>query len=286
MATPVLLAGAHGMLGTALQIVAAERGIEVEAPDEGTFDITSIEQVRSVVGAFARTHRGGVLINAAAYTNVEKAEDDSQRAFLVNEFGAALLAETAAREGLRFVHVSTDFVFDGTKAGSYSETDEPRPISVYGSSKLIGEFAVAAADPRALIVRTAWVFGPGGSNFVTKILDRANDTKTLQVVHDEVGSPTYTIDLAGAILRLADLGAQGLLHVAGAGWCSRDQMAREILRLAGRTDVGVEPVPASAFPSKAGRPANSVLDCSKAGAFGVLMPEWRDSLARYVATLA
>jgi dTDP-4-dehydrorhamnose reductase len=285
MATPILIAGAGGMLGTALQLTCAQRGIEVTVPEESTFDITSHSQVASVVGAFAAANPGGLLVNAAAYTNVERAEDESQRAFLVNEYGAALLAETAAREGLHFVHVSTDFVFDGDKAGAYSETDEPNPLSIYGASKMAGEWAVAAADPAALIVRTAWVFGPGGANFPTKILERAAQSTTIQVVNDEIGSPTYTLDLAAGILRLADIRAQGLFHLAGAGWCARDEMAREILRLAGMRHVEVESVPASAFPSKASRPANSVLDCSKAGGLGVLMPDWRDALGRFVATL-
>jgi dTDP-4-dehydrorhamnose reductase len=285
MSSPILIAGAGGMLGTALRAVCARRGVETVVPEESTFDITSVAAVRDVVASFARSHPGAVLVNAAAYTNVERAEDDSERAFRVNEFGAALLAEAAAREGLRFVHVSTDFVFDGKKAGAYTEADEPNPLSVYGASKLAGELAVAAVDPHALIARTAWVFGPGGANFPTKILGRAAQSTTIQVVCDEVGSPTYTIDLAEGVLRLADLGAEGLFHLVGAGWCARDEMAREVLRLAGRGDVEVEPVPASTFPSKAARPANSVLDCAKAAALGVLMPDWRDSLARFVVTL-
>jgi dTDP-4-dehydrorhamnose reductase len=183
------------------------------------------------------------------------------------------------------VHVSTDFVFDGTKDGAYSESDVPNPLSVYGASKLAGEHAVTAADPRALIVRTAWVFGPGGINFPTKILDNAAQSTALRVVCDEIGSPTYTLDLAAGILHLARAQAQGVFHVAGLGWCSRDEFAREVLRLAGRSDVEVEPVPASTFPGKAARPANSVLDCAKARASGVLMPEWHDSLARFVQTL-
>jgi dTDP-4-dehydrorhamnose reductase len=184
------------------------------------------------------------------------------------------------------VHVSTDFVFDGTKTGAYSEEDEPNPLSVYGASKLAGEWVVAAADPAALIARTAWVFGPGGVNFPTKILDRAAQSASIQVVRDEIGSPTYTLDLADAILRLVDLEAHGLYHVAGAGWCARDEMAREVLRMAGRSDVEVVPVPASTFPSKAPRPANSVLDCSKAGALGVRMRDWRESLTEFVGSLS
>jgi len=274
------------MLGTALQIVASERGFETYAPEEGTFDITSHKMVPSVVAGFAKAHPTGVVVNAAAYTNVDEAEEHAERAFLVNQFGAALLAENAAANKLPFVHVSTDFVFDGKKAGSYSEIDEPNPLSVYGASKMAGEWAVAAADPRALIIRTAWAFGPNGANFPSKIIERARGAESIQVVSDEVGSPTYTIDLAAAMLRLIDVGATGLLHVAGSGWCARDEMAREVLRLAGLGNVDVVSVRSDQFPGKAERPANAVLDCSKAGVLGVLMPSWRDALARFVPTIA
>jgi dTDP-4-dehydrorhamnose reductase len=265
--------------------VAAERGFETYAPEEGTFDITSHDMVPKVIAAFAKQHPTGAVLNCAAYTNVDEAEEHPETAFLVNQFGAGLLAETAAANNLPFIHISTDFVFDGKKSGAYKETDEPNPLSVYGASKMAGEWAVAAADPKALIVRTAWSFGPCGANFPTKILDRARTADTIQVVSDEVGSPTYTLDLAAALLRLIDVGATGLLHVAGSGWCARDEMAREILRIAGLHKVDVESVPAATFPGKAERPANGILDCSKAGILGVIMPTWRDALARYVPTI-
>jgi dTDP-4-dehydrorhamnose reductase len=285
MHRPLLIAGAGGMLGTALRRAAAERGIAAFAPEENTFDITSPAAVAAAVGGFAQEHPDGAVVNAAAWTDVDAAEEHRELAFLVNQFGAALLAETAAAHGLPFVHVSTDFVFDGMKDGPYSEDDEPDPLSVYGASKLAGELAVAAVAPEALIVRTAWVFGLGGANFPTKILERAHSAGSIQVVSDEIGSPTYTVDLAGAILELLGLGAAGLFHVAGSGWCSRDELAREVLRLAGRGEVEVVPVSSATFPSKAPRPANSVLDCSKAAGLGVRMPDWRDALSRFIPTL-
>jgi dTDP-4-dehydrorhamnose reductase len=282
---PLLIAGAGGMLGHALQDICSQRGRSFFAPVESEFDITSVQEVSRVVTSFAALHPGGVLVNAAAYTNVERAEDDPETAFAVNRTGARLLAHAAARAGMSFVHVSTDFVFDGTKAGPYTEDDEPNPLSVYGVSKLAGERVVLAANPTALIVRTAWVFGPHGANFPTKILERAAGSIAITVVNDEVGSPTYTLDLAAGILDLADADARGIYHLAGSGSCTRDEMAREILRLAGLEAVKVMPVPASTFPSKAARPANSVLDCSKAAAAGVTMPDWRDALARFVPTV-
>lgn len=281
---PYLIAGAGGMLGTALQRVLSERGVPYSAPAEREFDITDGAAVRDVVGAFIDSYgAGGVLFNAAAYTNVERAEDEPERAFRVNEHGARILAEATHDAGLGFVHISTDFVFDGEKIGAYTETDEPRPLSVYGASKLAGERAAAAAYPGSLIVRTAWVFGPGGVNFPTKILELAARMPALKVVTDEIGSPTYTIDLASCCVDLVDAGVSGLFHLAGAGACSRLEMAEEIIRLAGLS-TSLEPVTADAFPSKAARPANSVLDCSKAASFGVTMDDWHGALARFIAS--
>lgn len=284
MTRPLLIAGAGGMLGHALRIVCEQSERGFFAPVESEFDITDAVEVSRVVGSFAALHPDGVLVNAAAYTNVEKAEDEPERAFAVNETGARLLAQAAARGGLPFVHVSTDFVFDGSKPAPYREYDETGPLSVYGRSKLAGEQAVYEAHPRALIVRTAWVFGPFGANFPTKIIERARASSELSVVTDEIGSPTYTLDLAAGILALLDAKARGTFHLAGSGSCSRYEMALEVLRLAGLESVAVTPVSASAFPSKAPRPANSVLDCSKARSVGVTMPEWRDALARFVPT--
>jgi dTDP-4-dehydrorhamnose reductase len=285
MRRPILVAGAEGMLGTALQTIGPDMGFPMYAPDEATFDITSMDDVDSAIESFARVYPEGAVINCAAYTNVDRAEEDAPRAFLVNQYGAALLAEAAAAHRLPFVHISTDFVFDGKKMGAYSEIDEPNPLNVYGASKMAGEWAVTAADSRALIVRTAWSFGPGAANFPTKILEVAKGKDKIEVVSDEVGSPTYTLDLADALLRLIDIGATGIMHVTGSGWCSRDELAREILRLAGLGDVEVVSVRSATYPGKAERPHNAILDCSRAGVLGINMPSWRDALARYIPTI-
>jgi dTDP-4-dehydrorhamnose reductase len=285
-ATAYLIAGAGGMLGTALRGVLTERGTTLLAPGESDFDITDERIVRACVREFASgitAASRGVLVNAAAYTNVERAEDEPVRAFAVNATGARLLAEAAREAGLGFVHVSTDFVFDGSKQGAYSELDVPNPLSVYGSTKLAGEEAVASAMREALIVRTAWVFGAAGANFPVKVLAAARERGEISVVTDEVGSPTYTRDLATGILGLVDAGAEGLFHLVGSGSCSRFELAAETLRLAGLGDVPLNPVTSDAFPTKAARPANSVLDCSKAAALGVTMPDWHDALARFLA---
>jgi len=280
---PLLIAGAAGMLGHALQSVCQQRGRDFFAPVESEFDITSPEQVSRVVTSFAALHPDGALVNTAAMNDAEVAEEDPEAAFAVNRTGARLLAHAAARAGLPFAHFSTRLVFDGAKKGPYTEDDEPNPLSVYGVSKLAGERVVLSANPRALIVRTTWLFGPDGANFPARILEKAAGSIAVTVVDDEVGSPTYSLDLAGGIIDLLDAGARGVYHLAGSGSCTRAEMAREVLRLAGLERVKVVPVPASSFPSTAPRPANSVLDCSKAAALGVTMPEWRDALGRFVA---
>lgn len=281
--TRYLIAGAGGMLGTALRAVLAGRGLLFVAPPEREFDITDERSVRETVRAFQAQAAGesGVLINAAAYTNVERAEDEPELAHRVNAEGPRLLAEAAGDAGLGFVHVSTDFVFDGRKTAPYVETDEPNPCSVYGASKLAGERAVVAAHPDALIVRTAWAFGPSGVNFPAKILGLASRMPELKVVTDEVGSPTYTVDLADGLVSLAESGAHGMFHLAGAGSCSRFELARAVLELSGLPNTLV-PVTAAEFPAKACRPANSVLDCGKAAAFGVVMRPWREALAEFL----
>ncbi len=226
----------------------------------------------------------GTVINAAAYTDVEGAEDHEERAYAVNDRAAANLAASAAAHGLGLVHVSTDFVFDGTKDGPYTEDDEPHPLNAYGRSKLAGERSVAAAHPLPLVVRTAWVYGPSvqaGTNFPTKILALARTRDELQVVDDEMGTPTAAVDLARGILGLLGLGATGLFHLAGSGVCSRFEMAREILAAADlRTRL--VPVERGRFPSKVVRPANSALSSEKAATLGVVMPPWQTSLRAYV----
>lgn len=280
-----LIAGAGGMLGTALQRMLAERDIRFVAPSEPEFDITSGALVGAQVRAFAdglASGERGVFVNAAAYTNVERAEEEPETAYRVNATAPGLLARGAHDAGIAFVHVSTDFVFDGAKLGPYVETDEPHPLSVYGVSKLAGERAVLSAEPAALIVRTAWAFGPNGANFPAKILAAARERGELSVVDDEIGSPTYTLDLAEGIVSLVSRGAApGIYHLAGSGTVSRYDMALRIVQFAG-IDVSVARAHSADFPSNAARPRNSTLDCSKAAALGVVMPDWRDGLKRYL----
>jgi dTDP-4-dehydrorhamnose reductase len=302
-ARELLIVGASGMLGTALTRVAAGRGCILRAYTEAGLDITDCAAMRAAVAGFAtqvaRAGVQGAVVNAAAYTDVEKAEDDAERAYMVNEHAAGWLAAAARDESLPFVHVSTDFVFDGAKAAAYVESDEPHPMNVYGASKLAGERAVFLSHPAPLIVRTAWAYGLGGTNFPVKILERARaatrgaadgrvSAPALRVVADEVGSPTYTIDLAEGLLALLSAGTTGLFHLTAAGSCSRYELALETLRLTGFAvpgDLTVEPVLSASFPTKATRPLNSVLDCGKAAGLGVRLPAWQDGLGRFLAEL-
>jgi dTDP-4-dehydrorhamnose reductase len=307
----LLIVGAGGMLGTALTRVAPRRDYEPQAYTEADLDITDRSTVRETIREFAARVAGagvpGAVVNAAAYTDVERAEDDADRAYLVNERAAGWLAAAAQEHGLPLVHVSTDFVFDGTKGAAYVENDEPHPLNIYGASKLAGERAVVFGHPAALIVRTAWTYGLGGTNFPVKIVQRAralaNGTaasrlgtaagngwvaSVLRVVADEVGSPTYAVDLADGLLALLSTGATGLYHLTGAGACSRYELALETLRLAGLAapgDLTVEPVTSASFPTKAVRPLTAVLDCAKAAELGVRLPPWQDGLARFLAEL-
>lgn len=278
--TRYLIAGASGMLGTALRELLTSRGAECVAPAESDCDITSPETVARVVGAFAEAGEGGVILNAAAYTNVERAEAEPAVAYRVNETGALLLAQAAAEHGLGLVHVSTDYVFDGTKGEPYVEDDAVSPLNVYAASKLAGERAVLGAMPDALVVRTAWSYYERGVNFPRKILELAATRDEISVVTDEVGSPTYIPDLAEGLVALQQAGACGLFHLAGAGSCSRFELASELLRLTGSA-TRVVPTTSDAFPSAVRRPKYSVLDCGKAAKLGVMLPEWRDGLRRF-----
>ncbi len=303
-----LVTGAAGMLGSALGRLFAEESVRCVALTRADLDITRKDAVEAAIGAFAeecsRDGLAGIVINAAAYTDVERAEEEPEAAYRVNETGAAHVAAAAAAAGLGLVHVSTDFVFDGRKAGPYAEDDSPNPLSVYGASKLAGERAVAAAyteeravaaaHPGALVVRTAWVYGSPKGGFPGKILEAAKTRDTLEVVADEIGSPTYAPDLAAGLVALARLvapaglvtpaeqSAAGLFHLAGTGVCSRYELACEALKAAGLGHVTVEPVDSAEFPTAAERPKNSVLDCSKAAALGVALPHWREALGRLV----
>lgn len=272
-----LVLGAGGQLARDLEAVFQREG-GVSSYSETDVDITDEEAVWDAV----RESEPDVVLNAAAYTNVEKAEEDSDTAFRVNEYGARCVARVSAEMDIPVVYYSTDYVFSGQKGAPYEVDDRIAPAGVYARSKAAGEAATRSTNARHYIVRTAWLYGPGPSNFVEKILKAATTRPELRVVTDEIGSPTYTWDLAEATLALCQCGRFGLYHCVNAGACTRFEFAQAILREAGLS-TPVAPCTSAEFPMKAPRPSYSVLsNAALEAACGFTMPAWQDALARFI----
>lgn len=272
-----LIFGGKGQLGR--DLVRRFGGLgAVQGLDLPEMDIADSAMVTSAAERF----KPDLVVNAAAFTDVERAEDEREAAFRVNEQGARYVAEAAGRAGAPVVYYSTDFVFAGGKSSPY-EVDEPvAPHGVYAESKAAGEAATRDACPRYFIVRTAWLYGPGGNNFVEKILRAAESRPSLRVVSDEVGSPTHTYDLAEATAALAATESYGIYHAVNQGACSRCEFAQAIIEQAG-LGTPVEPCEAAEYPSKAPRPDYSVLSTARlAEATGYVMRPWRDALTHYM----
>lgn len=291
----ILVAGAQGQLARALVDTArAHDGLDVIALGRPRLDLLD---EAAIAEAFAAI-QPDLVVNAAAYTAVDKAESDADAAFALNRDGAAALAAAANRHACPIIHASTDYVFDGAKGEPYVETDPVNPASVYGRSKLEGEIAVMAANPRHLIVRTAWLYAPYGQNFLRTMVRLARERSQLRVVGDQRGTPTYVPHLAEAILAIAaQLGsgrrpgdAWGIYHAAAAGETSWAGFAAEIVRVSaqhGVPAVPVLPIATAGYPTPAARPANSRLDCSKLQrTFGVRLPRWQQGVRECVAHLA
>ena len=230
-----------------------------------------------------------LIVNTAAYTEVDKAESDADAAFAVNADGAGAVARAAEQLGLPIIQISTDYVFDGLARAPYPETAPTNPLSVYGTSKLAGETLVAAANPRHLIIRTAWVYSPFGKNFVKTMLRLGLERDRISVVSDQIGNPTSALDIAETIIQVTrnlladdDARLRGVFHMTGEGEASWAEFAQEIFsvwrKMNGRV-AEVEPIPTSAYPTPAARPANSRLDCARlADVHRIRMPHWRESL--------
>lgn len=272
-----LIYGAHGQLGRDLMHVFAQLG-DVCGAARPRIDICHADSVLTL----AREYEPDTVLNAAAYTDVEGAEEHEDEAFRVNECGARNVAQAAAALGAPVVHYSTDYVFGGAKSTPYEPGDHIAPIGVYARSKWAGEVAVREAAPNHFIVRTAWLYGPGGNNFVEKMIRAAQSRPELRVVDDEIGSPTHTWDVAVATRHLVLSGKCGTYHVANTGQCSRYEQAKEILRLA-RIGTPVHPCKSSEFPTKAQRPLYSVLsNAALTEATGYTPPDWKTALAQYM----
>jgi dTDP-4-dehydrorhamnose reductase len=279
----VLIVGSKGQLGRALA-ACAPAGAELTAHDLDTLDITDRASVEKVVDAVAPD----LLLNAAAYTAVDKAEADEDAAYAVNATAVGLLASAARKAGAKFVHVSTDFVFDGASSTPYRADATPNPLSAYGRTKNAGE---ALAGPDALIVRTAWVYGPTGGNFVRTMLRLMAERDEVRVVADQIGSPTYAPGLAAALWTLAGRGARGLHHYTDAGvasWYDFAVAIQEEALAAGLLGEAkpVIPIATSDYPTPAKRPFYSVLDKRETfAALGGPSPHWRVNLRRMIAEI-
>jgi dTDP-4-dehydrorhamnose reductase len=283
----ILVTGGNGQLGHCIRLAAAHSAHEYIFKDVDDLDITDPEAVALDV----KVNRYDVIVNCAAYTNVERAEDQADIALRINAEAARYLAEAARDNGVQLIHVSTDYVFGGNQNNTPCSEDQPaNPTGVYGSTKLKGEEAITASGCHYVILRTAWLYSEFGNNFVKTMLQLTATKPQLKVVFDQTGTPTYARDLAQAITDLIETrryeGHDGIYHYSNEGVCSWYDFTRMIAEYAGHDACDVQPCHSSEFPSKVVRPSYSVLDKSKFKAtFGLKVPYWTDSLKLCVKNL-
>jgi dTDP-4-dehydrorhamnose reductase len=289
----ILVVGRTGQLARSLLAVARQRKVSLVAVARPELDLSDAGSIERAVNADVPR----AIVNAAAYTFVDKAESEIDLAFTINRDGAGHLARVAARLHVPFIHVSTDYVFDGNKPTPYEEDDRPSPLGVYGRSKRDGEVAVLGSNPAAVVVRTSWVYSPYGQNFVKTMLRLAETRDHIRVVDDQYGAPTSAEDLAQAIIEIIEqierrpnenLG--GIYHLSDTGkttWYGFAAAIFEGWAIRGRRIPTLEAITTADYPTPARRPANSQLDCSKAArVFGIRMPPWRQALERCLDELA
>ncbi|MDG1373255.1 MAG: dTDP-4-dehydrorhamnose reductase [Paracoccaceae bacterium] len=280
----ILMFGQTGQVAT--EILRRAGNIEVEALNRAAADQTD----PAACAALVRTTNADIIINAAAYTAVDKAEDDEATAAIGNGETPTAIAYAAAARNIPFLHISTDYVFDGTGEAPWIEEDKTAPIGAYGWTKLAGEGGVAAAGGPFAILRTSWVFSAHGANFVKTMLRLGADRDALTIVDDQIGGPTAAADIADVLLTMAKAfhagkGTSGIYHFAGAPSVSWRQFAEAIFAKAGQT-VAVTPIPTSDYPTPAARPLNSRLTCAKIKAdYGIDQPDWRTSLNDVIGEL-
>jgi dTDP-4-dehydrorhamnose reductase len=272
----LLVTGAAGMLGRDVMLAAGNAGHDVVGYGRAELDVTDPAALERKFDL----ERPDVVINCAAWTDVDGAEDAEEAAFAINGSGAGHVAAAAAKLKAAVLHVSTDYVFDGAKGAPYVESDQPAPLSAYGRTKLAGEEAVVAANKRHFVVRSAGLFGIGGRNFVETMLQLAEDRNEVTVVRDQVGSPTYTWHLAYGIVRLIEGIEYGIHHMAASGQCSWYEFAREIFEQA-NVECRVLSITSEEFGAAAPRPAFSALVSQREHA--IRLPAWQDGLAGYLA---
>lgn len=257
----VAILGGKGMLGTDLARQCSEQGVAFEVFDLPDFDITDEQHLRQVI------QNSSLIVNCAAYTNVDKAESEADLAYKINAEAVGRLGTLAKKANIWVLHISTDFVFDGNSDRPYIETDTPNPINTYGASKLAGEQLLVESRCRCCIIRVEWTYGKAGQNFVTKLLQKAKTNssatgKTMKVVDDQIGSPTATTEVAKVICKLLPKKPEGLIHFASQGYVTRYDMAKFIFDYL-KLNIDLNRCKTSDFPTPAKRPLNSSFDCSK-----------------------
>ena len=280
----ILVTGAGGLVGRALTEHCLAQGDDVTALDHRALDISDAQSVQRVIGET----RPDVVINCAAWTDVDACESDPDRAERANARGPELLALSCREFDSLPITISTDYVFAGTKQGFYTQDDEPNPISVYGRSKLAGEQRAQAASPRTIVVRSGYIFGAGGKNFLCTFLDRARRGEKLKAISDMTGTPTYARDLAAQLRRLSELEVPGIYHVVNSGeGASFETFVRAGLRLANLGETMVQSVSLTELNRPAPRPRNSRLRCLRSEGIGLApLPDWRDALGDFISRQA
>ncbi len=285
MSKTVLVTGANGQLGNEMQRVAKSSSDRYIFTDVAELDITDYDAILEV----AKAEVVDVIVNCAAYTNVDKAEDDEAFANLLNNTAAGYLAKAAEAVGATLIHISTDYVFDGSAHVPYTEAEPTKPIGVYGVTKLAGEQAVAESGCNYIIIRTSWLYSQWGSNFVKTMQRLTAERDSLTVIFDQVGTPTFAGDLAdtiGSIIATDQLSKQGTYHFSNEGVCSWFDFAQTIAEKSGN-ECDIKPIHSYEFPAKVTRPHYSVLDKTKIKeAFGIEIPYWTKSLDRCIAELS
>lgn len=278
----ILVTGGNGQLGCSLRLASVESPNRYIFTDVEELDITSA----AAIEAFFEREGIDVVVNCAAYTAVENAEDNEALADEINHKAVALLAEACKRHNATLIHISTDYIFSGDASTPYNEECAPAPINAYGRTKLSGERAVVESGCRHIILRTAWLYSEFGRNFFKTMQSLTATQEEVRVVADQIGTPTYAGDLAAAItyvINSEQLDRCGIYHYSNEGVCSWYDFACEIARLSGHTDCKVTPCTTEEYPTKAQRPRYSVLDKSKfVSTFGFTIPEWHDSLAKVI----
>ena len=279
----ILISGKHGQVSSELQKRLGAMG-ELVVPGRDQLDLAQPEQIRQQV----RRVRPDLIINAAAYTAVDKAQSEKAAAFAVNAQAPGILAEEAAALGIPLIHYSTDYVFDGRKGAPYTETDATNPLGVYGESKLAGEQAITAVQGKHLILRTSWVYSTHGRNFLLTMQRLLQEKPELRIVADQIGAPTWAGTIANSTLALierwqaGESGAWGTYHLSAQGetsWFGFAQAIGEALREQGKPCANLLPIPSSDYPTPAARPLNSRLDCSRLQReWGVSQPDWQTAL--------